>query len=76
MIRKRHLSADDALHAFTAKVGKCDLLVMADDYFAARMKDSADKEEDPTETDQLSYEVFNIRLKEDYGLLEEKMSVL
>ncbi len=58
IIRRRHLSADDALHAFTAKVGQCDLFVLADDYFARRMKEEGEiEEEDLTESEQFSFGV-------------------
>lgn len=76
LIRKRHLSADDALHAFTAKVGKCDLMVMADNYFADRMKGDVEMEDEPMEDDKISFEVYNIRLEGDYTLLKQKIDSL
>ena len=72
-IRERHLSADDALHAFSAEVGKCDMLVVADDGFANRLREKNDDEDNPLETHQLTFEVYNLRDVTDYKLLEQKI---
>jgi hypothetical protein len=76
MIRKRHLSADDALHAFTARVGECDLFVLADNYFADRLKEDIDAGYDRLESDQIAYEVYNRRVADDRQLLEQKIDSL
>jgi len=70
-IRERHLSADDALHALSAEVGKCDMLVVADTGFANRLR--KENEDNPLETHQLSFEVYNLRDANDYKLLEQKI---
>ncbi len=72
-IRERHLSADDALHAFSAEVGKCDMLVVADDGFANRLREKNGDEDNPLETHQLAFEVYNLRNAIDYKLLEQKI---
>ena len=59
IITDKHLSADDALHLFSAILGRCDALVLADNRFASLAKDGED------------FEIFNILNGDDYGLLEE-----
>ncbi len=73
MIRLRHLSADDALHAFSAKVGKCDSMVLADNYFSNRLKNYKADETEPTRNAELSYQVYNVLDKNDYEILEQKI---
>jgi predicted nucleic acid-binding protein len=72
-IRERCLSADDALHAFSAEVGKCDMLVVADNGFANRLREKNEDEDNPLETHQLTFEVYNLRDVNDYRLLEQKI---
>ncbi len=76
LIRKRHLSADDALHAFTASVGECNLFVLADNYFAERLKGEIDAGYDQLESDQIAYEVYNLRIADDRQLLKQKIDTL
>ncbi|MGH9921117.1 MAG: type II toxin-antitoxin system VapC family toxin [Nitrososphaerales archaeon] len=58
IITDKHLSADDALHLYSAIVGKCDALVLADNRFAKLAKDGGD------------FEVFNILDENNYNKLE------
>jgi len=78
IIRRMHLSADDALHLFTAKVGKCDLMVVADNYFWERFKTEPDIEEheDIGEEIRFPFDVYNILIDEDYQLLKSKIAAL
>lgn len=59
IITDKHLSADDAVHLYSAIVGKCDALVLADNRFARLAKDGGD------------FEIFNILDENDYSRLEE-----
>jgi len=59
IITDKQLSADDALHLFSAIFGKCDALVLADGRFARLAKDGED------------FEIFNILDENDYRRLEE-----
>lgn len=59
IVTDKHLSADDALHLFSAILGKCDALVLADNRFANLAKDGED------------FEIFNILDENDYGRLAE-----
>ncbi len=59
IITDKHLSADDALHLYSAIVGKCDALVLADNRFAKLAKDGGD------------FEIFNISDEDSYARLEE-----
>lgn len=78
IIRRRHLSADDAIHLFTAKVAKCDLMVVADNYFWSRFKAEPDieEEEDLGEEMLLPFDLYNILVDEDYRLLKSKIDSL
>ena len=58
IITDKHLSADDALHLYSAIVGKCDALVLADNRFAKLAKDGGD------------FKVFNILDENNYVRLE------
>ncbi len=59
IITDKHLSADDALHLYSASVGKCDALVLADNRFASLAKDGGD------------FEIFNILDSSDYKRLDD-----
>lgn len=59
-------------HAFSAKVGECDAMVVADKYFAKQLKMTEDEyKEDLTESTELSFEVYYIRDRSDYNLLSQ-----
>lgn len=78
IIRRMHLSADDSLHLFTAKVGQCDLMVVADDYFWQRFKagPEIEEEEDIGEEMHFPFDIYNILIDEDYKLLKSKIKSL
>jgi predicted nucleic acid-binding protein len=58
IITDKHLSADDALHLYSANVGRCHAFVLADDRFAKRAKNGGD------------FEIFNLLNEEDCRKLE------
>lgn len=62
IITDKHLSADDAVHLYSAGLGKCEALVVADARFATLAKDGGD------------FEVFNILDDNDYERLDEFLS--
>lgn len=59
IIIDKHLSADDSVHLYSAIIGRCDALVLADNRFARLAKDGGD------------FEIFNILDGKDYRRLEE-----
>jgi len=73
-ISRRHLSADDALHTMCAMIGKSDIMLLADNYFASMLKKEREVStaEDIAE-EQYSFEILNLLEDQDYERLERQI---
>lgn len=52
------------------------MFVLADNYFAERLKGDIDVGYDQLESDQTAYEVYNLRVADDRQLLKQKIDSL
>lgn len=72
-ISQRHLSADDALHAMCAMIGKSDIMLLADSYFASMLKKEREVLAAEDISEHYSFEVLNLLDDQDYETLKNRI---
>lgn len=72
-ISQRHLSADDALHAMCAMIGKSHIVLLADNYFASMLKKEKEVVTAEDISEQYSFEVLNLLEDQDYERLKSQI---